>query len=114
MPFYPVSVSSDTSIQEAFQKDSLCYNGWLRVRFYYELTKTSKMTLNNLFHIKTPILVLQGTETNPVDPKSAQKLYDGVASKDKTIKEYSNYHEQLFENLGQPANDVIEWLRKRR
>jgi len=117
LPFLPAdrsAVSSNPGVVQSYEKDDLCFHGWVRVRFYHELIKTSQKVLNNLFHIKTPVLILQGTGKTFMDPQGATKFYDGVASKDKSIKQYDGLLEELFEETDKKViADTIQWLKAR-
>jgi len=114
LPFWPIEsyISTLPEVVKSYENDPLVYQGWLRVRFYNELQKTSQKVLNNLFHIKTPLLVLQGTGTTNVNPEGSTQLYNVAVSQDKTIKKYDGQLTQLFEDKDKEKviKDTIEWL----
>jgi len=72
--------------------------------------------LGNLFHFKTPLLILQGTGQTNINPQGANQLHDGAGSKDKTLKLYDNLLYQLFEGKDKDKvfTDTIEWLNARK
>ncbi len=64
--------------------------------------------------ITIPALVLQAEADKSVIATATRKLYDALASSDKTWITYPNYaHDsELEDDRSQMDNDIVSWIRK--
>ena len=108
-------ISRDKAVVEAYINDPLNYTGKLSARVGAELLKTMAMLQSRLSEITLPMLIMQGTQDRISDPSSSKLLFDGVSSKDKTIKLYEGFYHEIFndpERL-QVFSDMEAWLKAR-
>ncbi|KAK8692656.1 hypothetical protein V6N13_070263 [Hibiscus sabdariffa] len=105
-------VSRDPEALVAKYSDPLVYTGPLRVRTACELLRITSYLQQNVNRFTVPFLVLHGTDDTITDPQASQKLYEGAASTDKTIKLLQGLlHDLLFEPEREAiADDIIQWL----
>jgi len=118
LPFLPLDTSyvcSDPEVAKSYDNDELVYHGWMRVRFFNEFLRTSAKVLGYLFHVKPPLLILQGTGATLINSEGANQLYNEAASQDKTLKMYDGLFYQLFEEKDKEKVmlDTINWLNNR-
>jgi alpha-beta hydrolase superfamily lysophospholipase len=108
-------MSRDKAVVEAYINDPLNYTGKLSARFGTELLKTMGMLQKRLSEITIPILIMQGSQDRIVDPSSTKLLYDGVSSKDKTMKIYEGFYHEIFNDpeRQQVFADMEGWLKAR-
>ncbi len=108
-------ISRDKAVVEAYVKDPLNYTGKLSARVGAELLKTMAMLQKRLSEITLPILIMQGSQDRISDPASSKMLYDGVSSKDKTMKIYEGYYHEIFNDpeRQQVFTDMEAWLNAR-
>jgi alpha-beta hydrolase superfamily lysophospholipase len=108
-------ISRDKAVVEAYVKDPLNYTGKLSARVGAELLKTMAMLQKRLAEITLPILIMQGSQDRISDPASSKMLFDGVSSKDKTMKIYEGYYHEIFNDpeRQQVFTDMEAWLNAR-
>jgi alpha-beta hydrolase superfamily lysophospholipase len=108
-------ISRDKAVVEAYVKDPLNYTGKLSARVGAELLKTMAMLQKRLAEITLPILIMQGSQDRISDPSSSKMLYDGVSSKDKTMKIYEGFYHEIFNDpeRQQVFGDMEVWLNAR-
>ncbi len=109
----PGGVSRDKAVVEAYVNDPLNYTGKLSARFGVELLKTMEMLQKRLSEITLPILIMQGSQDRISDPSSSKMLFDGVSSKDKTMKIYEGFYHEIFNDPDrqQVFADMEAWLK---
>jgi acylglycerol lipase len=109
----PGGVSRDKAVVEAYVNDPLNYTGKLSARFGVELLKTMEMLQKRLSEITLPILIMQGSQDRISDPSSSKMLFDGVSSKDKTMKIYEGFYHEIFNDPDrqQVFSDMEAWLK---
>jgi alpha-beta hydrolase superfamily lysophospholipase len=63
--------------------------------------------------LSLPILILQGTADRISDPSGSKMLFDGVGSKDKTLKLYEGFYHEIFNDpeRQQVFLDMENWLK---
>jgi alpha-beta hydrolase superfamily lysophospholipase len=108
-------ISRDKAVVTAYINDPLNYTGKLSARVGAELLKTMAMLQSRLSEITLPLLIMQGTHDRISDPSSSKLLFDGVSSKDKTMKLYEGFYHEIFndpERL-QVFSDMEAWLKAR-
>jgi carboxylesterase len=55
------------------------------VSAYHELYKLQKVARDRMRHIKTPTLIIQGTDDKTIDPRSGEIAYNGILSEKKKL-----------------------------
>jgi alpha-beta hydrolase superfamily lysophospholipase len=106
------AVSRDPEVVRAYQNDPLVYNGKTTARLGAELLKATLELKEKTSQIKLPLLIMQGSEDQLVDPSGAKEFYANVASQDKTLKLYEGLYHEIFnepERL-QVFADLEHWL----
>lgn len=109
------AVSSDRAVVRAYDSDPLVYRGKTTARLAAELLKAVRRVNDEASRIDLPLLILQGSDDQLVDPRGARMLYDAVRSEDKTLKVYQGlYHEVHNEpERDQVLADLEAWLEAR-
>jgi len=105
-------VSRDPAVIDAYVNDSLVCTGKITARLGAELLKTMQRVTKNATKIKLPIMIVQGSDDKLVDPSGAQLFYDLVGSRDKTIKFYTGFYHEVFNEPEheQVLNGVKTWI----
>jgi acylglycerol lipase len=108
-------ISRDKAVVEAYVKDPLNYTGKISARVGAELLKTMTMLQKRLSEITLPILIMQGSQDRISDPSSSKLLFDGVSSKDKTMKLYEGFYHEIFNDPDRQHvfADMEAWLKAR-
>ena len=114
-PFDVSVISRDESVRQAYLDDELTYSGPTRARMGLWLLTMKDMTVPALPDIDLPVLILHGGADPLIKPESSQIVYDGIASKDKTLKFYPGlYHEIHNEPEKEEVfADIADWMGKR-
>ena len=87
----------------------------LSANFWLEILRLRLQVLKLAPRIILPALVLQAELDKSVIPQASRKLYEALASQDKTWKLYPNYaHDtELEAERAQLDQDIVEWIRVR-
>jgi acylglycerol lipase len=111
-PLDATGVSRDPAVVKAYVDDPLVFHGKTPARTGAELLKAIDRVQAEAGRITLPFLTVQGSEDKLVDPGSAQVLYDGASSEDKTIKIYKGLYHEVFNEPEheQVLQDVERWL----
>jgi alpha-beta hydrolase superfamily lysophospholipase len=106
-------ISRDKAVVAAYINDPLVYTGKLRARWGAELLKTMNKLQSQISALSLPILILQGTADRISDPSGSKMLFDGVGSKDKTLKLYEGFYHEIFNDpeRQQVFLDMENWLK---
>ena len=106
-------ISRDKAVVAAYINDPLVYTGKLRARWGAELLKTMNKLQSQISALSLPILILQGTADRISDPSGSKMLFDGVGSKDKTLKLYEGFYHEIFKDpeRQQVFLDMENWLK---
>jgi alpha-beta hydrolase superfamily lysophospholipase len=109
----PGGISRDPAVVAAYVNDPLNYTGKLSARFGVELLKTMDMLQKRLSEITLPILIMQGSQDRISDPSSSKILFDGVSSKEKTMKIYEGFYHEIFNDpeRQQVFSDMEAWFK---
>lgn len=107
-------ISRDPKVLEAYLNDPLVYKGKTPARLAAEFLRNSKRVEMEAEKISLPMIILQGSEDKIVDPKGAQMLYDKISSTDKTLKIYTGFYHEVYNEpeKEQVLDDVQAWLDK--
>ena len=106
-------ISRDKAVVAAYINDPLVYTGKLRARWGAELLKTMNKLQSTISELSLPILILQGTADRISDPSGSKMLFEGVGSKDKTLKLYQDFYHEIFNEpeRQQVFLDMENWLK---
>jgi alpha-beta hydrolase superfamily lysophospholipase len=106
-------ISRDKAVVDAYVHDPLNYTGKLRARWGTELLKTMVRLQSKISELSLPILIMQGSADRISDPSSSTMLFDGVKSKDKTLKLYEGFYHEIFNDpeRQQVFLDMEAWLK---
>jgi acylglycerol lipase len=106
-------ISRDKAVVDAYVHDPLNYTGKLRARWGTELLKTMVRLQSKISELSLPILIMQGSADRISDPSSSKMLFDGVKSKDKTLKLYEGFYHEIFNDpeRQQVFLDMEAWLK---
>ncbi len=109
------AISRDKAIVAAYVDDPLVYRGKIRARLGAEIIKAMQILALQMSKIYLPILIMHGTADRLSDPGGSEMLYDGVSSKDKTLKRYDGFYHEIFNEPGreQVFVDMGTWLASR-
>lgn len=106
-------LSRDPSVQEAFDRDPLCYTGKVRARYGHELLKAGEFFQTRGRSITLPLLIQYGTADKLVHPGPTRDFFERVGSLDKTLKAWEGARHELFNELekDQAIETVVQWLK---
>lgn len=106
------TVSRDQAVVDAYVKDPLNYTGKVSARLGAELLKEIDLLPSKIHRITLPILIMHGSADRLSDPASSKMLYDGVGSKDKTLKLYDGFYHEIFNDPERDKvfKDMEAWL----
>ena len=106
-------ISRDKAVVDAYVHDPLVYTGKLRARWGAELLKTMIKLQSQLSELSLPVLIMQGTVDRISDPSSSKMLFDGVSSKDKTLKLYEGCYHEIFNDPQRQEvfSDMEAWFK---
>ncbi len=107
--------SRDLTVVAELEKDPLVHKQLVPARTLLGIVRSGEKLLAEAGKFETPILVLQGTADNLVDPEGSKDFHGRAHSADKSLKLYEGfYHEVLHEPDKQTVLiDMSEWLGKR-
>jgi alpha-beta hydrolase superfamily lysophospholipase len=106
------TVSRDKAVVEAYVKDPLDYTGKISARLGAELLKEIDLLPSKIPQITLPILIMHGAADRLSDPASSKMLFDGVGSRDKTLKLYEGFYHEIFNDPEREKGftDIETWL----
>ena len=106
-------ISRDKAVVAAYINDPLVYTGKLRARWGTELLKTMEKLKSKISELSLPILIMHGSADRLSDPSSSKMLFDGVSSKEKTLKLYEGFYHEIFNDpeRQQVFSDMEAWLK---
>jgi alpha-beta hydrolase superfamily lysophospholipase len=84
--------------------------------FFFQILRMRSAMLNMAKRITIPALVMQAEADTVVVPSATRKLFDTLASSDKTWKTYPGYdHDSEFQaDRSQMDEDIAAWIQARR
>jgi len=68
-------LSSDPAVEERAKQDPLFYNGKTKAKQAVEIADAGREVLKRAGQLKMPLMILQGSDDELVDPKGAEQLY---------------------------------------
>jgi alpha-beta hydrolase superfamily lysophospholipase len=68
---------------------------------------------SKMSELSLPVLIMQGTADRISDPSSSKMLFEGVGSKDKTMKLYDGFYHEIFNDPQREEvfSDMEAWLK---
>ncbi len=105
-------ISRDPAVVAAYDNDPMIYRKGILLKTGSELVRAGRSIREQPISFSLPVLILQGTGDRITEPEGARRLYDSVASADRTLKLYEGlYHEIMNEpEKDQVLQDIVEWL----
>ena len=109
------AISRDQAVVNAYVHDPLVYRGKIRARLGAELIKTMQKLPKQMPEIHLPVLIMSGSIDRLSNPEGSQRLYEGIDSRDKTIKFYDGFYHEIFNEpeRDQVFGDMEAWLAAR-
>lgn len=109
------AICSDPAVVQAYLNDPLVYNGKITARLAAEMLGAMQRVTSEVNTLRLPLLILQGSADQLVDPGGATMLYEQSASDDKTLKTYEGFYHEVMNEPGraQVFADMEAWLEKR-
>ncbi len=110
----PAHLSRDPEVGRAYAADPLV-NRKVSTKWFAEATRAMEEVAQWAPQIKTPILVMHGTEDRLASVDATNRLFENIASSDKELVIYSGFYHELFNEpeKQQVFERVTEWLEKR-
>jgi acylglycerol lipase len=108
----PKAVSSDPEVVAAYASDPLIHRT-TTPRWFTEVAKAQRLVLRHAAEIRSPLLMLLGTDDRIADHHLGKLLFDAVASSDKILKVYSGFRHEVFNESQRDRviSDLLDWLR---
>jgi alpha-beta hydrolase superfamily lysophospholipase len=109
------SVSRDPAVVEAYDRDPLVYRGRMKAGLLAAMARGVRRADEAAPGITSPLLILHAGDDELTSPNGSQRLYERVASTDRTLKIYEGlFHEILNEpERDVVIGDIIDWLNAR-
>jgi len=110
-------VTRDLEIHDMLNKDLLRWTGGCKVRLLLAFVNCLDDNINSLSDVRTPFLVLHGSEDILCNPVGSHLLYRRSRTEDKQVKIFEGSRHQLFLEI--PAvrqeafKDVGDWIESR-
>jgi acylglycerol lipase len=109
------AISRDPDVVTAYKNDPLVFRGKVTARLGAEMLRAILRVRAEAPTLNLPLLIVQGSADNLVDPAGAQELHDAARSPDKTLKIYPGFYHEVFNEpeRAQVLGDVADWLAAR-
>jgi alpha-beta hydrolase superfamily lysophospholipase len=109
------NVSRDAAIVAQFHDDPLVFHGRFPVRSGAEILRAGDLARTQFELVRTPLLILHGTDDRVAAVEASQELFQRAATTDKTLHLYPGlFHEVLNEpEKEQVRGDLIGWIDQR-
>ena len=107
------TISRDKAVVEAYVNDPLVYRGKISARLGAELLNSIERLSSKISELSLPILIMHAPADRLSDPASSKMLFEGVSSKDKTLKLYEGFYHEIFNDpeRQQVFLDMENWLK---
>ncbi|MBJ7608749.1 MAG: lysophospholipase [Candidatus Dormibacteraeota bacterium] len=106
-------VSRDPAVVRAYMDDPLVHKGRLRARTGAEVLDAITEVQRDIGTLRMPLLTLQGTVDQLVDPRAAPWVDAHTGSADHTLHIYEGLYHEVFNEPERDAvlDDVAAWLK---
>lgn len=110
----PAVLSRDPEVGRAYAADPLV-NRKVSTKWFAEATRAMEEVGRSATEIKTPILVMHGTEDRLASVDATRRLFENIGSPDKELVIYPGFYHELFNEPEQQEvfERVTEWLETR-
>jgi len=112
----PAGLSHDADQVEAYIADPLVHDR-ISFRWLAECLKANAAAHALAPSLETPVLLQLGGDDKIVDPRPSQRLFQKLASRDKTLHIYRGYYHEIFnetpERRHTAIKDLVDWMAKR-
>lgn len=98
------AISRDQAVVTAYRDDPLVYRGKIRARLGGELLNAMPEIQAQMSKIKLPVLVMHGSADRLSNPAGSQMIYQGIGSRDRTLKLYQSCYHEIF---NEPEREVV-------
>jgi alpha-beta hydrolase superfamily lysophospholipase len=90
----------------------MVYHGKVSARLGAEIITAMQRLPREIARLTLPFLIMHGSEDRLSRPEGSRLLYERVGSNNKTLKLYSGFHHELFNEPGrrQVFEDMEHWL----
>ena len=109
----PSNLSHDPSIVQAYINDPLV-NRRISARWFTEFLSAMDGTNANVAAIRIPTLMQVAGSDRLVEPQTSKKFFESLTTKDKTLFFYDDLYHEIYNELGQNRekvlNDLAKWL----
>lgn len=104
-------LTHDTAVVAAYGTDKLV-GTHATARWFTEILRVHAALPETAARVRLPILVQQGGADGVASPPDTRRVFESIASADKTYTEYPGlYHEIYFElQRAQTVGDLVKWL----
>jgi alpha-beta hydrolase superfamily lysophospholipase len=105
-------VSRDPDVVRRYDQDPLVYRGRIRAGMVAAMGRAVRYIEKHGASIDAPILIMHGTQDQLASPEGSQRLFDAIASSDKTLKLYEGLHHEILNEpeQAQVISDIVEWM----
>jgi alpha-beta hydrolase superfamily lysophospholipase len=110
----PATLSRDPEVGRAYSADPLV-NRKISARWFAEVTRAMEEVKLMASNITAPVLVMQGTKDQIVNPDASKKFFEQISSSDKELEIYEGFYHELFNEpeKSQVFARVTKWLNHR-
>jgi alpha-beta hydrolase superfamily lysophospholipase len=111
----PAGLSHDRDVVEKYAADPLVSN-IATARWFTEVQQAQEIALRQAGGIRCPLLMLLAGDDRVTSTLASRKLFAGIGSEDKTLKEYPDYYHEVLNEVGRDKvlADLRAWLESHR
>lgn len=105
-------LSRDPEVVDHAVRDTLFFNRRMYAKTGSSLLRANEYIREHLSELTLPLLILQGTADQVVDPEGAPQMYHLAGSTDKTLHLYEGAYHEVLNDYGRDEvlKDVTTWL----
>jgi acylglycerol lipase len=109
------AISRDPEVVRAYQRDPLNHNDKLPARTLAEIMRCMEWLPRRLSAMRTPLLLLHGSDDRLCPPNGSRMVHSLAASPDKTLNIYDGLYHEVFNEpeREQVVGDLVEWIVRR-
>jgi alpha-beta hydrolase superfamily lysophospholipase len=118
LPVYQIDenlISRDPGVVRAFLEDPLVNPGKLPARTLGEITRSMETLPEQVAELRTPLLLLHGTQDGLCPPEGSKMVAERAATADCTLKLYDGLYHEVFNEpeRDRVLDDLASWLLER-
>jgi acylglycerol lipase len=109
------AISRDPEVVGTYQRDPLNYSGKLPARTLAEIVRSMDAMPRRVGALKTPLLLLHGSEDRLCPPEGSRMVHALAGSADKTLKIYEGLYHEVFNEpeRAEVVGDLSSWIVER-